>query len=417
MKSNQQDTLAWRMVLVMGVLAFITFGIRLSFSVFFAEFVANEGWSNEEAAGIFSISMVVFAIGSTPAGILLDRYGPRVVFTTGVLILAGGLYLSSQAQSVFELAIFYGLVAGAGVAVVGLGPVAANIAAWVPPARRGRAIGVAFAGTGLGSLIFVPMSSWLIAQFGWRTSYLLLSGVCLFFLAPLLALTLRRPPNTNLPRDTDDEQHAVQHLSLRESWQSLRRNPLFWLLMVVSLTAMGPLRSLTVHQIAYIESVGIERQIAANYVGLAGFLTAGTFIMWGFVSDRWGRAVAFTSGALCLLGAVGLLFTLRLAPLPVLLIPYAALYALSEGTRSSQTTALASDIFQKNGLGLVNGTVGAMFGLGAAFGPWIVGRLRDQTGSYVSGLGVVIVMVIISMVAFIGVARLHKLPIVEAERK
>ena len=166
------ERFAWRIVLVMAVLAFVTFGIRLSFAVFFAEFVANEGWSNEAAAGIFSISMVVFAIGSTPAGILLDRFGARVVFTSGVLVLALGLLLSSQARSIAELILYYGIVTGSGVAVVGLGPIAANIAAWIPPARRGRAIGLAFAGTGLGSLIFVPLSSQLITSFGWHLFFL-----------------------------------------------------------------------------------------------------------------------------------------------------------------------------------------------------------------------------------------------------
>ncbi|MEL6405097.1 MAG: MFS transporter [Chloroflexota bacterium] len=385
----------------MAVLAFVTFGIRLSFAVFFAEFVANEGWSNEAAAGIFSISMLVFALGSTPAGILLDKFGARIVFTSGVLVLAVGLLLSSQAQSVAQLTLYYGIFAGGGVAVVGLGPIAANIATWIPPAQRGRAIGLAFAGTGLGSLIFVPLSSQLIAQFGWRTSYAILAGICFFFLAPLLFITLRPAPK--------NMKHAAQTstrqaFSVRDSWRNLRSNPVFWLLMLVALTAMGPLRALTVHQIAYIESVGISRQVAANYVGLAGFLTAGTYIMWGFVSDKWGRAVAFGSGALCLLGAVAILVLLGNMSIAMLLVPYAVLYALAEGTRSSQTTALASDIFQKNGLGLVNGMVGAMFGLGAAFAPWIVGRLRDQIDSYLLGFTIVVGMVIISLVAFILVS-------------
>jgi len=385
------ERMARRIVLVSGFATFIIFGIRLSFAVFFAEFVAVEGWSNEAAAGIFSMSMLVFAFGSTPAGILLDRFGPRLVFTGGVLLLAAGLFLSSLANTVTQLIITYGLVGGSGLAIIGLGPVAANIAAWVPPSGRGRAIGTAFAGTGLGSLLFVPLCVWLIEWLGWRGAYVVLGLICLLVLAPLLILVLRKPPKAKL---------GAQSIRLSDNWRLLSRNPLFWILMLVSLNALGPLRSLTVHQVAYIESLGISRQIAATYVGLAGFLTAATFIGWGLISDRYGRAVAFIVGAICLMGAVGILLLLKGTPQVWLLIFYAVLLALGEGTRSSQTTAIASDIFQDNGLGLVNGMTGAMFGLGAAFGPWVVGRLRDSTGSYVPGLMVVLVMILLSIMGF-----------------
>ena len=49
---------------------------------------------------------------------------------------------------------------------------------------------------------------------------------------------------------------------------------------------------------------------------------------------------------------------------------------------------------------LINGLVGGMFGLGAALGPWLVGRLRDESGSYDGGLMVIVVMVLVSLAAF-----------------
>lgn len=396
MQTAPQENIARRIVLMSGFAMFIIFGIRLSFAVFFAEFVSAQGWSNEASAGIYSASMLVFAFGSTPAGILLDRYGPRIVFTSGVLILALGLFLSSRVNTVEQLIVTYGIVGGAGLAIIGLGPVAANVSAWFPPAARGRAIGVAFAGTGLGSLTFVPLATWLIDQFGWRNAYVVLGMICLVILAPLLILVMRKPPGTVKKRDFAGDSRV------------LFRDPRFWLVMLVALTAIGPLRTLSVHQIAYIESVGIKRQVAANYAGLEGFLTAGTFIMWGWVSDRFGRAAAFTLGALCLAGSVGILFLLPISGISELLILYAILLALGEGTRSSQATAIASDVFQDSGLGLVNGMVGAMFGLGAAFAPWIVGRFRDSTGSYTIGFIIVLVLIAISMLAFFGIILLNR---------
>ena len=168
---------------------------------------------------------------------------------------------------------------------------------------------------------------------------------------------------------------------------------------------MGPVRSLTVHQIAYMESAGVERAAAANVVGLAGLLTSGFFVGLGWVSDRFGRATAYAIGAAGLFGAVGMLVVIRAVDAPLALILYALFFAMGEGARSSQTTALASDVFQRQGLGLINGLVGGLGGLGAALGPWLVGRLRDESGSYDGGLLVVVAMVVVSLITYVYVAR------------
>lgn len=390
---------AARIVIVCTISIFIIFGIRFSFSVFFAEFVLVEGWSNEASAAIFSLSMLCVAVSAPLSGIAIDRYGPRPVFGLGVLLMAAGLALSSRANTLTDLLLAYGILDGCGVGITGLGPVASIVAGWTTPAQRGRAIGIAFAGSGMGSLVFVPLTNLLITLFDWRGAYLALSLICIFLVLPLMVIGLKKPPA--LPR------RPGRPLANRVAWRELLRQPKFWALVVVGLTAMGPVRSLTVHQIAYMESAGIERATAANVVGLAGLLTSIFFIAMGWFSDRFGRAAAFTIGACGLLGAVCVLFLLPAIGGALMLLPYALFFALGEGTRSSQTTALASDVFHGQGLGFINGLMGGMFGLGAALGPWIVGRLRDQSGSYDGGLLLVVMMALVSLAAFWYVARVR----------
>ena len=387
---------ATRIVIVCFLSVFIIFGIRLSYSVFFAEFVRAEGWSNEASAAIFSLNMLVFAATAPLAGIALDRWGPRPVFGLGALLMAGGLWLSSQANSFADLLLSYGVVEGIGLGITGLGPVASVVAGWTTPRQRGRALGIAFAGTGLGSLLFVPMSNRLVAQFGWRDAYLALALICLVVLLPLMVFGLSRPP-PSIAR-------GGLQVATRMNWRAMLRNRAFWALMIAAVMTMGPVRSLTVHQIAYMESVGVERAAAANVVGLGGLLTSGFFVSLGWVSDRFGRATAYSIGAAGLLGAVAMLLLLRAVDLPLLLILYAFLFAMGEGARSSQTTALASDVFQRQGLGMINGLVGGLGGLGAAIGPWLVGRLRDESGSYDGGLLMVVAMVALSVIAYAYVA-------------
>lgn len=390
------DRTAGRIVIVSALSLFIIFGIRLSFSVFFAEFVLQEGWSNEASATIFSLNMLIFAVSAPIAGLLLDRHDPRLVFGFGSICLAGGLFLSSRATDLSDLMLGYGIIGGIGLGITGLGPVAANISAWIPAERRGRAIGIAFAGTGLGSLVFVPFSNLLIEHFEWRSAYLILALICFGVLTPLIAFGLKKPPTLT--------QAKPEKTKSDYQWRYLLLDPIFWALMIVSVMALGPVRSLTVHQIAYLQSVGVDRQVSANLVGLAGLVTAGAFVGWGWVSDRFGRVVAFTLGALSLIMAVVLLFLIRENQMMLFLVLYSVCYALGEASRSSQATAIASDVFQNRGLGMINGLVGGMFGLGAAIGPWLVGKIRDETGQYDGGLLVVIGMTAISMVAFAYIA-------------
>ncbi|MEM6285120.1 MAG: MFS transporter, partial [Chloroflexota bacterium] len=293
----------WQVVIVSALAQFMIFGIRLSYQLFQSQFVNVEGWSSQESAGIYSLSMLVFGILATPSGILLDRFGPRIVFSVGATLLAVGLFLSSYASTAAELRITYGLIGGAGLSVIGLGPIAGNIATFVPPRLRGRAIGVAFAGTGVGTLVFIPFYTWIMAAFGWRNTFLFQAVLSLALIVPLLAFGLKNP--THIEKTTATGSNPTGGAG------ALLRIPLFWVLIVVSLTALGPLRALTVHQLAYLEEIGFQRTTAAGYVGLAGLMTFGAYLMWGWFSDRFGRAMAFTLGAIALGGAVLLLFVLR----------------------------------------------------------------------------------------------------------
>lgn len=387
-QSISDSRTAWRVIAVSTIAVFMIFGIRLSFSVFYAEFTRANGWSSSAAASIFSLNMLFFAVSSAPAGVLLDRLGPRIMFSLGALLLGLSLYLSSLASEILFLQLSYGVLGGIALGMIGLGQMAAVVGGWMPQ-RRGLAIGLTFAGTGMGSLIFVPLSERLIDWLGWQQAYFTLAAMCILILAPLLAIGERKPPVLIRAKDTPAPPR-----------RELLRDSSFWWLMLLSFTTMGPLRSLTVHQIAYLEEVGIDRHIAAQYVGIAGFLTAGTFIAWGYISDRFGRGRAFLMGAVSLILATGILFWMDRQPETSFLLFYAILLALGEGSRSSQTTALASDTFRERGLGFINGLVGAMFGAGAALSPWLVGYLRDISGSYEIGLELIVLLTIISMISF-----------------
>lgn len=376
----------WVIVAISNITLMVAFGVRLSFTVFFVALVNEFGWMREEASIIFSTSMVVFAATSTMAGKAVDRWGARRTFGVGAFVLSLGLYLSSKIQSFPQLIFAYGVVAGLGITILGLGPQASVIARWFKQ-KRGLAIGIAFAGTGIGSLLIIPGVEFIISNYGWRNAYLVLAGLTLAVL-PLNAFLLRlNPEDLNLQVDGGKNNQTYNSTFDRaENWgrRDISRSTSFWLLMIAAMGAIGPVRMLTVHQLAIFVDAGYLQSYATLAIGFSGAVTAITFFVFGGLSDRLGRNIVYLGGSLSLLMAIALLGLLQSSQSSILIWVYAVLLGLGEGSRSSLVTAAASDLFPGNNLGFVNGAIGAAFGVGAAILPWLAGRFFDLQNTYIT---------------------------------
>jgi MFS family permease len=388
----------WVIIAVSFLILTVVFGVRLSFTVFLVALIDEFGWPRADTALIFSVSMIVFAATSTLAGIGLDKWGARRTFGVGAAVLTLGLLLSSQIQNIYQLALAYGGVAGLGITILGLGPQAALIARWFIR-RRGLAIGIAFAGTGIGSLLIIPGIEQVVSAYGWRISYIVLAGL-IFATLPFIVFLLRlNPAEKGLQPDGvlksvthEDSTHPVEAWKMSDAV----RNPAFWLLMLAALGAIGPVRMLSVHQLAILVDAGFESSYAALAIGFSGVITAIAFILLGALSDKIDRRLVYLLGSLSLITAIFILDGLQLPGGLLWVFIYATLLGFGEGSRSSLVTAVASDLFPGDALGAINGTVGAAFGLGAAILPWLAGLNYDLQGSYTTGFIVAVGVVIIS---------------------
>ncbi|MBW1923865.1 MAG: MFS transporter [Deltaproteobacteria bacterium] len=384
--------------IVVGV-SFVTlafgFGVWYSFSVFFLAVIKDFGWSRAAASSIFSVFVITQATMGLLAGYLQDRFGPRIVIPFGTLILALALALTSRAQSLWYFYVCYGVFAGASMSLLGFGSHSAFLPQWFER-KRGLATGIAMSGIGFGMLLIVPLAERSITAYGWRTSYLLLSGSLLLFVAPLnLIFSRRRPADMGLEPDGGGPESGgettgspwtmvvvdAQWAGRDWRFQDALRTRRFWCLVGSFFCGAFVYQGTLLHAVSAMVDAGLGRDTGANYFGILGMAGAGGKILFGYLSDVYGRERAGTLAG-CIAGAgivclIGLSYIPGSAPLL-----FALLFGLGYGAVAPLFPSVTADIFLGRSFGLIFAMVAIGGGLGGSMGPFLTGLLRDVTGSY-----------------------------------
>jgi MFS family permease len=381
--------------LVVG-LTFLTMAIGGSivstFPVFYVTFLEEFGWSRADTALAFSTSMVTFAISAGPIGALIDRFGPRVVVPSGVVVLGAGLVLMSAVSSRFTLYLFYGVIVALGVTLIGMIPTSTVVSQWFVR-MRSTALGIAHSGRSAGSLILVPLSAFLIDWAGWRSAYLILAAGIVAVLLPLNLFLHRQPLEPKKTKPGEDG----------SDWTLARaiRNRAFWLLFMSGIFQGASFSIVGVHQVAHMVDVGITTIMAAWLLGFMAILRALSGIAGGWIGDLVGRRWTFAaasaiglSGVLCLM--------LVSADRWMLVYPFVLLYGIGAGARGTSFVSLKADIFPGKSFGRILGFSQLGAGLASGLGPWFAGYIFDVTGSYQWAFVLVLVMNMLSL--FTGVA-------------
>lgn len=134
----------------------------------------------------------MFALMQIPAGLFLDRFGPRATITGMMLIPAVGSLVFSQAQSVGDLALGQGIM-GAGCAI-GLSGAIVVFARWFSPDRTATMISLY---TGLGNVGIILSATPLaagIAEFGWRDTFVFMAAINVLLVVQMFLLVRDAPP-------------------------------------------------------------------------------------------------------------------------------------------------------------------------------------------------------------------------------
>src|SRR5580704_2257615 len=157
-------------------------------------------------AGAFSFGFLVSGAVSPLIGRMVGRFGPRAVMELGVALMAGGLLLAPLTREPWHLYLTIGVMVGSGSVCLGYSGQSLFLPNWFVR-TRGLAIGIAFAGVGIGSVTLLPWVQYAIEQSGWRTACTTMGLMVLIVLAPINLLLHKRPEDIGLRPDGDAAPH------------------------------------------------------------------------------------------------------------------------------------------------------------------------------------------------------------------
>ena len=339
--------------LIAGVIAMIVISnYQYSFTLFTPGMKEQfTGVPYAKIAAIFSM-FILFETWPVPvAGYFVDRFGIRKLMILGSIgILAGWLLGGTVAKSVFELYIYYGVIAGTGAGIIYISTVA-NAVKWFPD-RRGLAAGLTAAGFGGGAALTIIPIAGTISGMGWAGA-MAVWGVAQGIVAFFMALILRHPPSGWAPKGwaqrAQQVSKAVAQSKVEYTWHQTLTRPEFYLLYIMFLfVATGGLMTTgNLSQIAKSLKVADAKVFGLAIIPftatLTGITNAFSRIMWGSISDKLGREYTMTLAFG--IEAVLIFLVTQITGSPVFFVLLLPFVFLSWGEIYALFSAITGDVF------------------------------------------------------------------------
>jgi len=354
-------------------------GLHSSYGVFFKPLQAEFGWDRATISGANSLGMFIMGLFAIVSGRLTDRFGPKITVMACGLILGLGYYLTSRVSAVWQLYLFYGFITGMGNSS-GDVSLLSTTARWFVR-RRGMMGGIVKVGTGAGQIIMPLVASWLILNYGWRDSYLILGIASMVGIVSIAQLLKRDPSEKGLQPygvrngSTGGTDLAGGGLSLREAVRTRQ----FWMVCATLFAMWYCTATMMVHIIPHATDLGFSAARAASMISTIGGVGISGRLIMGGASDRVGSKRAL---ALCFLVLLAALSWLQLARQLWALYLFAAVYGFAHGGFFSLVSPLVAELFGTRSHGAIFGMVLFISQIGAAIGPVVTGRIFDVTDSY-----------------------------------
>jgi ACS family glucarate transporter-like MFS transporter len=381
------------LVFGMFLLSMLLYVDRVCISAAKTNIASDLQLSDTQMGWVLSIFALGYALFQVPSGILADRYGPRKILTAVVTFWSFFTALTAAAQGYISMLVCRFLF-GAGEA--GAFPGCARaVYSWIPMSERGLMQGVTFSGARIGAALTLPVVAWLVREFGWRSSFVVL-GVIGVAWAIFWHWWFRDDPEQHASISETEKQLILrtrqQAVSGNEVIPPLTTARLFgsrnvWLLMAQYFCSNFTFFFCLTWLFPYLKSRYQLGMVEAGFyaaapplAGAIGNWTAGAVIDWIYRRGKWTASRRAPAMVGFFLAATGLLASMHMeTALGAIICLSVAVFGADMTIAPSWTVCI--DIARKNA-GTVSGTMNMAGNLGSFLTALAFPYLLKWTGTH-----------------------------------
>ena len=366
-RSSQSYILVTAFLALFAIVGFSCYGLA-----FYYDFMTKEfGWSRTIVTSGNAVSkLLVGPLFGFFAGYLIDRYGPRKMMLTGALMASIALIGLSFSSTLSFFYIFY-IFNALGYVFAGPLPCQVLVSRWFDK-NRGKAMGIAYLGIGVGGAIAPLLAAQLEKGFGWHFS-LMSMGILVLLIAFPLTFFIKDSAKLRTEKTKDETVVPIK---------SILRNRNFYFLAVGSMLSIGTVGGIGQHLKYYLRDISFTQVEASHIMSFVLLSSLVGRILMGFLADIINRKYVML-----------MLFLFVAASIPLLLISdfpgriyfFAILFGIGIGGNYMIIPLISADLFGVKALGRTMGIILVVDGIAESVFPMLVGTLYDATKSYANG--------------------------------
>jgi len=396
----------WWIVLAAFLNLLFSVGIvYYGFPVFYPSMVDSLGFTRSQLTQGFLLGFVFAGLlFGVFAGALIDRLGSRQVIRIGIWCVGVPLILMGSMTRLWQ---YYLLCIAEVLGYVLTGPIPNQvlISNWFR-VKRGRAMGTAYLGLGVGGAISPLLINSLIQNFGWRHSFEIVGALILIVLFPISQwVTYSSPRELNLLPDGISPTECVNDLASGEGGSAIGvgvtravHSANFWLIVAGCTLTIGAIGAVTQHLILVLVGKGYSLRSASRVSSALLVSSLAGRVVVGYFADRYSRKNVMALFYLVLALAIPLLLV---AERPAAVWTFALLCGFAMGADYMLIPLVTADCFGLSALGKILSLIIMGYSIGQWFAPWLTGRIFDIRHTYN------LAWIIVSVAAAVGAALIY----------
>ncbi|TKI67843.1 MFS transporter [Lysinibacillus varians] len=371
----------WYIVLTSFLIMFSAFSIVNSLhSLFLVPVTTELGLTRTTFSIVLSVGGLGVAIASPFMGKLLANGNMKLIMSVCVILAGCGFMLYSLAQS----AVYFAVIAFCiGICVAGFSniPISIMLTNWFYE-KKGLAMGLAFAGSGIGTAALSPILTMLISNFGWRTTYIIAGVLIIVISLPLILFFTKKSPAEKGTIALGANRVEIAQANTEQSGVTLaqaKRSGIFWLFIFGVICFALVAGGVQMHIPAYLIDIGHPALFAGTIFGLLSLSNTVGKLILGAIFDKFR-----TTGGILFVGSCMTIamVSLLLANAKSFAFVFAIAYGFSIVIATIGPPFMTDDLFGKKDFGAIFGVVQIFFVATSSLGVIVSGLIYDLTQSY-----------------------------------